>query len=99
MRSATFPLLPRRALASLGERVAHARKAREISQVELARLAGVGVSTLASLEAGDPGVATGKLVLVLEALGLLSELDQLVDPGRDPILLGQAVRKLPARVR
>lgn len=97
--SKPFPILAKRSLGTLGERLSQARRARELSQVELARLADVGVSTLASLEAGDPGVAIGKLVRVLEALGLLGELDRLLDPHEDTVLIKQAIRRLPERAR
>jgi transcriptional regulator with XRE-family HTH domain len=97
--SKPFPILARRSLSSLGERLSQARRARELSQIALAQLADVGVSTLASLEAGDPGVAIGKLVRVLDALGLLGELDSLLDPRRDSVLIEQAIRRLPERAR
>ncbi|HSV47999.1 MAG TPA: helix-turn-helix domain-containing protein [Ramlibacter sp.] len=98
MRS-PYPILPGRALGALGTRLSQARRARELTQAELARLAGIGVSTLASLEAGDPGVAVGNFVRVLEALGLLGQLDQLLNPQQDPALVEQALRRLPERAR
>lgn len=78
----------------LGQRVALARRARQLSQRDLAFLAGVGASSIAALEKGHPGVAMGTLARVLDALGLLSELNQLLPPQRDPALVQHAVRAL-----
>ena len=89
-----FPLLPSQALAGLGQRVALARRARQLNQRDLAFLAGVGASSIVALEKGHPGVAMGTLVRVLDALGLLAEMDQLLAPQRDPALVQHAVRTL-----
>ena len=72
MSQTPFPILPSRKLLSLGERIALARRARELNQRDLAFLAGVGASSIVALEKGHPGVAIGTLVRVLDALGLLS---------------------------
>lgn len=97
MASQPFPILAQRRLAELGGRIALSRRAREMTQKEMAFQAGVGVSTIAALEAGQPGVAIGTLVRVLEVLGLLAELDNLVRPENDPKLIAQAIRRLPSR--
>jgi hypothetical protein len=54
----------------------------------------VGASSIVALEKGHPGVAMGTLVRVLDALGLLAEMDQLLAPQRDPALVQHAVRTL-----
>jgi transcriptional regulator with XRE-family HTH domain len=94
MTTSPFPLLPGQALSALGQRVALARRARQLSQRDLAFLAGVGASSIVALEKGHPGVALGTLARVLDALGLLAEIDQLLPPQRDPALVQHAVRSL-----
>jgi DNA-binding XRE family transcriptional regulator len=94
MLAKPFPLLPGQALAGLGQRVALARRARQLNQRDLAVLAGVGASSIVALEKGHPGVAMGTLVRVLDALGLMTEMDQLLVPQRDPALVQHAVRSL-----
>jgi len=97
MTADAFPLLPSRSLAALGERIALARKARALTQRELAFLAGVGASSIVALEKGQPGVAIGTLARVLDALELLAEMDQLLVPGRDPAMVEYAVSRLGDR--
>lgn len=94
MHARPFPLLPAQALVGLGQRVALARRARQLNQRDLAVLAGVGASSIVALEKGHPGVAMGTLVRVLDALGLLAEMDQLLVAQRDPALVQHAVRAL-----
>jgi transcriptional regulator with XRE-family HTH domain len=89
-----FPVLPANALLALGERVAIARRARQLNQRELAFLAGVGASSIVALEKGHPGVAIGTLARVLDALGLLSELDHLLEAQRDPGVVQFAIQRL-----
>ena len=60
---------------------------------------GVSVSTLRSLEAGEPGVSMGSLAMALLSLGMLSRLDDLGDLGQDDIGLLMDIDALPQRVR
>jgi transcriptional regulator with XRE-family HTH domain len=92
--STPFPILPANKLAALGERIALARRARQLNQRDLAFLAGVGASSIVALEKGHPGVAIGTLARVLDALDLLSEMDHLVDPRRDMALTQFAMSRL-----
>lgn len=92
--SAPFPILPSRALQDLGERVALARRARGLTQHDLAHLAGVGASSIVALEKGHPGVALGTLARTLDALGLLAEIDELLAPQRDLALTAFATNQL-----
>jgi transcriptional regulator with XRE-family HTH domain len=87
------------ALQALGQRLAAARRARGQTQADLATDAGLGLSTIVALEAGKPGVAIGNLVRALDALGMLEQLDQLLHPGRDEVMLQFAVDNLPRRAR
>ncbi len=88
------PVLVQYALIGLGERLAMARKARELTQADLAILANVGISTVASLEGGHDGVAIANFLKVLSALKLLDQAHQLLQPERDPEMVRFAVRAL-----
>lgn len=94
MAASPFPVLPGQSLLALGERVALARRARQLNQRELAFLAGVGASSIVALEKGHPGVAIGTLVRVLDVLELLPEIDLLLAPQRDPAVVQFALRHL-----
>lgn len=61
-------------LAELGKRIALHRLARNWTQAELARHAGIGRATVQRLERGD-GVETSSLMKVLRALDALDALD------------------------
>lgn len=76
-----IPVLVQDALHSLGRRVAVARKQRQHSQADLARLAGVGLSTVVSVEGGHDGVSVGNLFKVLDALGALEQTALLLNPA------------------
>lgn len=67
------------ALAELGERLAHHRLERNLTQAELAKEAGVSKRTLIRLEGGESTQLTN-LIRVLRALGLLGNLDAFVPP-------------------
>lgn len=67
------------ALALLGERVARSRLARNLTQAQLARDAGVSKRTLTRLEAGESTQLTN-LIRIIRALGLIAHLDALIPP-------------------
>lgn len=90
--TASIPILVRERLISFGSRVALARRARELSQIDLARLADVGVSTVASMEAGHHGVSLGNLLKVLKALELLDQVDSWLLPQLDDAIVDQGIR-------
>lgn len=69
-------------LAQLGERLAHARLDRNLTQAELAHEAGVSRSTVRRLEAGASTQLT-HLIRVLRALDLVERLD-LALPAPEP---------------
>ncbi len=98
------PVLVQRALDGLALRAATVRKARRLTQADLAHLADVGVSTVAAVEAGQAGVAVGNLFKLMSALDLLDQADSLFDLGADPALAAYArdalqPRPLAARVQ
>ena len=68
------PVLVQQALWGLGGKLAQRRKAMRLTQSDLALQAGVGLSTVVSIEKGHDGVSTGNLCKVLDVLGLLEQL-------------------------
>ena len=76
MPRTTPPILPplQRELASLGERLRHARLRRAHAAETIAQRAGVTRKTLGRVERGDPAVSLGVYVRVLQALGLDADL-------------------------
>ena len=88
-----------KALRRLGQDIQLARRRRRIRQRDLAARMGVSVTTLRALEAGAPGVSMGTLAAALLAMGLLPQLDALVDAGKDEIGLFSEVEALPKRIR
>lgn len=94
LKARPVPVAVGSALERLGTRLTLARKLRGLTQEDLAHLADVSTSTVRSLEAGADGVAVGNLFKVLQALGLLGQVDQLLDPRNDPETLAYAERQL-----
>jgi len=88
------PIVVGSALERLGIRVTMARKLRGLTQEELAHLADVSTSTVRSMEGGADGVALGNFFKVLQALGLLSQVETLLDPREDPETVAYAQRHL-----
>lgn len=96
---APTPIRVQRALQSLGERITTARHARELTQADLARLADVGISTVASIEAGHPGVSMGNFVKVLRGLDVLEQVDNWLDPRQDQAVIDQGLQAIAQRSR
>ncbi len=96
-RARPVPLVVGGALKRLGVRVLMARKLRGLTQEELGHLADVSTSTVRSLEDGAEGVAIGNLLKVVQALGLLCQIEKLLDPREDPETLAYAERQLRSR--
>ena len=67
----------------LGANIKIARKRRKMSLVELATKSSVSKSVLGRIEAGDVSVGFGKVFNVLEALGLLAGIADIVNPELD----------------
>ena len=55
-----------------------------LTQAELAQLACVGISTVASIEGGYDGIAFGNVLKVLDAMGLLAQSEELFSLQTDP---------------
>jgi transcriptional regulator with XRE-family HTH domain len=88
MAKKTAPLLPiaSQRLEQLGERLRLARLRRKLTAKQVAERSGMTTVTLRNLERGSSGVTMGAYLAVMQALGVDSDLDLLVqsDPlGRE----------------
>jgi len=87
------------ALAELGRRVVAHRIARNLTQGELADLAGVGRSTVQRIEGGD-SIQLSSFVKLLRALDRLDALDAVLSPDvRSPLAELERERTRRRRVR
>lgn len=91
------PIVVGSALHRLGARITMARKLRGLTQEELGHLANVSTSTVRSMEGGAAGISNGNLLKVIHALGLLGQIEKLLDPRDDPETLAYAERNLRSR--
>ncbi len=94
-----LPLPAQRALAKLGTDINLARRRRAWSQQALAERAGVSLSTVKRLEAGDPRMQLHVLARVLGLFGELDKLNLLLDTREDNIGLAMMDEQLPKRIR
>lgn len=86
-------------LKKLGTRIKAYRVSKEMKQQELATESGVGVSTIAKIENGQP-VTFSLLISVLRTLGLLENLDLLIPEQKpSPLELLKMQGKQVQRVR
>jgi len=67
----------------LGPNIRIARKRRKMSLIELALKSSISKTALSRIEGGDASVGFGKVFNVLEALGLLTGLADIVNPELD----------------
>jgi transcriptional regulator with XRE-family HTH domain len=67
----------------LGTNIQIARKRRKMSLVELAAKSSVSKTVISRIEAGDVSVGFGKVFNVLDALGLLTGIADIVNPDLD----------------
>jgi len=86
-------------LTQLGLRVSVARRARGLTQADLAVKAGISLSTLAAMEKGAATVQIGFWLNVLWALDLLPALADMLALGRDAQGAALLEAQLPSRVR
>lgn len=87
-----------RALKTLGQRIALARRRRGMSQADLASRMGVSVSTVRRLEDGHSGTALTYLGSALQVFGELEKLRLLLDTPTDSLGLALMDAELPTRV-
>ncbi len=95
-----LPLPAEDALVRLGGRINRARRARMLTQSDLASKSGVSLSTLSAIESGSPTVQMGFYLGVLFALDVLDGLDKVAVLADDPALVNRLSEDLlPRRVR
>ena len=87
-----------RALKTLGQSIALARRRRGMSQADLASRMGVSVSTVRRLEDGHSGTALTYLGSALQVFGELDKLRLLLDTPTDSLGLALMDAELPTRV-
>lgn len=86
-------------LARMGEDISAARRARRISQAEMAEKIGVSRKTISALEQGDPKVGFGTYVQAAWVMGIEDRLLSSFSPEGDPVAQRHARMSLPGRVR
>lgn len=88
-------------LVVLAKRVKEYRLAQRLSQRELAATSGVGYSTISHFEQGEnPNISLGNFVALLRALGMESEmLNVLPELPIPPMALREINKLIPKRVR
>lgn len=95
----TLPYPVRRMLKALGKDMVIARKARRLSQEELAQRIDASVSTVRRMEDGYPGTALHTFLRALHVLGRLEAMTGLLALENDALGLGLVQEQLPQRVR
>lgn len=97
---ATLSLPAEDALLRLGDRISLARRARMLTQADLASKSGISLSTMSAIESGSPTVQIGFYLNVLFALNALDGLDKLAVLTEDPAIVNRlGESRLPLRVR
>ena len=69
------------AVAKIGETIKKVRKEQKVTQVQLAQLSNVGYRFVLDLEAGKKTIQLGKVLAVMETLGIRVNLD--LPPGSE----------------
>ncbi|MEO6280138.1 helix-turn-helix transcriptional regulator [Roseateles sp.] len=87
MTETTTAVLERQLLLQFGERLRRLRKAHKLGMVQMAQQVGISRTTLAAVEAGDPGPSLGTYLRVMSVLGISGEL---------ALLAGDALQAAPA---
>ncbi len=87
------PVLERQLLLQLGDRLKRLRKAQGLGTVEMARRADMSRTTLAAVEAGDPGPSIGTYLRVMSVLGVSGELALLAGDALQPAPAGSAAAR------
>jgi len=87
------PVLERQLLLQLGDRLKRLRKAQGLGTVEMARRAHMSRTTLAAVEAGDPGPSIGTYLRVMSVLGVSGELALLAGDTLQPAPAGSAAAR------
>ena len=95
-----LPLPAEDALLRLGGRINRVRRARMLTQADLASKSGVSLSTMSAIEAGSPTVQMGFYLSVLFALDALNGIDKVAVLADDALTVNRLSEDLlPRRVR
>jgi len=94
-----YPMSVSRSLVKVGADIRDARRRRRLQMQTVADRAAISRVTLSKIEKGDPGVSFGAYAAVLQALGLLDRLTDLVDAVHDGVGLHLEEERLPQRIR
>jgi transcriptional regulator with XRE-family HTH domain len=84
MNESSTAVLERQLLLQLGERLRGLRKAHQLSAVAMAQRVGISRTTLAAVEAGDPGPSMGTYLRVMSVLGISGDLALLASDALQP---------------
>lgn len=85
-------------LRELGERLAHARLERNLTQAELAEQAGVAKRTVERLESGEVAAQLSGFLRVCRVLGLLDRFDALIPEAKpSPMMMLKMKGKIRRR--
>lgn len=86
---------PKQLLLNVGNNVLLARKARNLTQQELADRASISRQAVAAIEKGNP---SKNLLVIIWALGLEKQLVEAISPKHDEIGRSMAFGSLPERI-
>ena len=86
-------------LRRLGEDISAARRARRISQRQMAEKLNVGQPSIVRMEKGDPKVAFGVYAMAAWVMGIEKALLSSFAPEADPVVQREARLSLPKRIR
>ncbi len=94
-----FPDSLRQAMHVFGQDIAAARKARNLSQQQLAERVGISRMTLSRLERGDTAIGFDTVLCTAWVMGLEERMFSTFAPKHDPVQLRHGRLSLPDRVR
>lgn len=93
------PIAVKREQRRIGERIRAARLARNLPMQLVAERAMTTRQTVGRIEAGDPKVAFGTVLAVLNALGLLETVSGVARAEGDPVMQAQSTALRSRRAR
>lgn len=86
-------------LQTLGERLKEYRLRRNLQQAELARYAGVNISTVSRIEKGQ-NIMIDSYLRIMRVLEMLDNLDEFIpEPPRSPLLMKKLMGKKKQRIK
>ena len=86
-------------LQTLGERLKEYRLRRNLQQAELAKFAGVNVSTVSRIEKGQ-NIMIDSYLRIMRVLDMLDNLDEFIpEPPRSPLLMKKLMGKNKQRIK